>query len=131
MNEARVPPPELVGSEAESLGEAGAEALHEDVRSIDQPEHDVAAARVAQRHRERTLVGVHREDHRTLSVPERRSPRAPVVARVRPLDLDDIGPQHPEDLRAVGAGDRRRHVDDAGAGEGEERHRGIIAVAPL
>ena len=76
-----------------------------------------------ERDRERALARVHGEEHRALAVPERRAPGAAVVARVRPLDLHDVGAERGEDLGAVRPGDRRRHVDDARARERAERHR--------
>ena len=123
VDEAWVPLAQRLGAEAEPLGEPGAKALEEHVGPVDEPQHGVAAALVAQRHGERALPRVHREEHRALPVPERRAPRAPVVTRVRPLDLHHVGAERGEDLGAVRPGDRRRDVDDAHAFEGTERHR--------
>ena len=72
------------------------------------------------RHRLRaraTAFRVDREEHRSLAVPEGRPPGSSVVARVRSLDLDHIGPERGEDLRAERARDRGRDVEDARAGE--------------
>ena len=80
---------------------------------------------------ERALARVGGEEHRALAVPERRSPGAAVVARVRSLDLDDVGAERGEDLRAVRPGDRRRHVEHAHAGERLVGHAPIIAARPL
>ena len=66
---------ELVGPESESR-RARAEALQEDVCAVHQPQQRFASARVAERARQRTLRRVRREEHRSLAVPERRSPGA-------------------------------------------------------
>ena len=103
----------VVGPEPELLGEAGAEALEEDVGARGQPEQRVAAARVTERQAEGALPRVGREEHRALAVPERRAPGAAVVARVGSLHLDDVRAERGEDLGAVRACDRRRHVEHA------------------
>src|SRR5439155_595617 len=51
--------------------------------------------------------------------PERRGPRAGVVAAPRALHLDDLGPHVTEDLRAEGAGDVLREVRDDDPFQGE------------
>jgi hypothetical protein len=130
VDEPRVARSEHVGAEPEPLGEAGAEALEEDVRPVGQPEDDLPTALVRQGDRERALARVHGEEHRALPVPEGRAPGAAVVARVGPLDLHHVGAERGEDLGAVRPRDRRRHVDDASAGEGEEGHARIIAGRP-
>ncbi len=80
-----------------------------------------------ERARERALRRVHGEEHRALVAPEGRAPRAGVVAGVRALHLDDVGAERAEDLGAVRAGDRRRHVEDAQSREGGEGHLLIFA----
>ena len=56
----------------------------------------------------------------------RRPPLPRLVARVRALDLDDVGPERGEDLRAVRPCERRREVEDADAFEREEAHAMIV-----
>ncbi len=127
VDEPRISPSECLHAETEALREAGTQALEEHVGPVDEPQHGIATALVAQRHGERALPRVDREEHRALSVPERWAPSAPVVTRVRPLDLYDVGTERSENLGAVRPGDRRRDVDDAHAFERTERHRRIIA----
>ena len=120
------------GAEPELVGEPGPEALQEDVGAVHEPQQRLAPARVAERERERALAGVGGEEHRPLAVPERRPPGAAVVARVGPLDLDHVGAERREDLRAVRAGDRRRDVEHAHAAErGQASSRAIIAASAL
>ena len=52
VDEARVSFLQSRRAEAELVGETGAEALEEDVRSVDEPKERIAATRVAQRQRE-------------------------------------------------------------------------------
>ena len=113
VDEPRVARAQRVRAEAELVGEPGPEALEEDVGAVREPQQRLAPARVAQRERERALARVGGEEHRPLAVPERRPPGAAVVARVGPLDLDHVRAERRQDLRAVGAGDRRRHVEHA------------------
>ncbi len=113
VDEPRVAVAEDVRAEPELLGEAGAQALEEHVGAVGEAQERVAPARVTEGQPERALARVRREEHRPLAVPERRAPGARVVARVRPLDLDDVGAQRSQDLRAVRARDRRRHVEHA------------------
>ncbi len=126
VDETWVASAQRVGAEAHASREPGPEALEEHVRAVGEAEDGVPAALVAQRDGERALARVHGQEHRALAVPERRAPRTCVVPGVRPLDLDHVGAERGEDLRAVRAGDRRRHVDDARPREREERHRPII-----
>ncbi len=118
VDEALVASAQRVGAEAHALREPGPKALEEHVRAVDEAQDGVPAALVAQRDGERALARVHGQEHRALAVPEGRAPRTCVVPGVRPLDLDHVGAERGEDLRAVRAGDRRRHVDDAHARDG-------------
>jgi hypothetical protein len=95
--------------EAARLGGTRPQALDEDVGAVGQAQQHVEAA--AQVERDRPLAGVHGEEHRALAVPERRAPGARFVADGRRLDLDHVRSERREDLRAVRAGERRRHVD--------------------
>ncbi len=113
VDEPRIALAEHVRTEPELLGEAGAEALEEHVGAVGETEERVAPTRVAERQPQRALARVGREEHRPLAVPERRPPGTAVVAGVRPLDLDDIGAERGEDLRAVRARDRRCDVEHA------------------
>ena len=106
---------ERVGAEAEAPRETGTQALEEYVGAVDESQDGFTPSLVAERHCERTLPRVHGEEHRALSVPERRAPGTAVVSRVGPLDLHDICAERREDLGAVRPGDRRRHVDHARA----------------
>ena len=126
VDEACVASAQRVGAEAHALREPGPEALEEHVRAVDEAQDGVPAALVAQRDGERALPSVHGQEHRALAVPEGRAPRTCVVPGVRPLDLDHVGAERGEDLRAVRAGDRGRHVHDARPRERGERHRPII-----
>jgi hypothetical protein len=123
VHEACVTGAHRLGPEPEPFGEARPQTLEEHVGLIGEAEHNLSTPRVRERHGKRTLAGVDGEEHRAFAVPERRSPCAPVIARVGSFDLHDVGPERREDLGAVGAGDRRRDVDNVLACEGEARHR--------
>ena len=53
------------------------------------------------------------------AVAERRAPAARVVARARPLDLDDVGAHVAEDLAAERAGEVLTELDDGDAVQGK------------
>ena len=120
VDEALVAGAQLVGAEAEALGGAGPQALDEDVRLLGEPvEHVEPALHVEP---ERALAGVRREEHHAPPGEELRPPGPSLVAALRVLDLDDIGSERAQDLRAVRAGQRRRHVDHLDPRERPELH---------
>src|SRR5262249_21183297 len=75
------------------------------------------------------LVAVEREERRRAPGPGRRRPGARVVAGARAFDLDHVGAEIAEDLRAVRACDVLREVEHAPARE-DFLHRGRHAPAP-
>ena len=103
-------------ADTQPVDHAGAEVLHEDVGALGEIEHDLASTRVLHVDGHRALVAVDVEEHRRHAgtlVAE----RAHVVADVRNLDLDHVGALVCQDHRRPRAGQHRRHVDDANAGE--------------
>ena len=111
VDESRVARAHRVRAEAALLRRARAQALHEHVGAVGEPQKRLEPARVAEIERERPLAGVRRQEHRALALPERRPPGARVVAAGR-LDLDDVGAERREQLRRGRPGERRGHVDD-------------------
>jgi hypothetical protein len=97
--------------EPELLHQPGREVLHDDVDTLDHPEEERPAVRMLEIERHAPLVGVeHEEEHRVESrhfgtVPAR------LLATGR-LDLEDIGAQPAEKLRASGARLELREVED-------------------
>ena len=126
VDESRIARAQRLGAEAARLGKAGAKALHEHVCLVDEAQHDVDFLREVDD--ERALAGVRREEQRAVPVDERRPPGASVIAVAR-LDLDDVGTERAEELRARRPGQRRGDVDDADAGQRRElRHRGCTQI---
>ena len=123
VDESWIALPERVGAEPELVCKTRPEALQEHVSPVHEPQQGIAAAWVAEGKAERALAGVGGEEHRALAVPERRPPGPAVVARVGALDLDHVGAERRQDLRAVRAGDRGRDVENAHARERGEAHR--------
>ncbi len=123
VNQPRVAPAELARPEAELLRQPRPQALDDDVGTVREPMQHVAPA--PQVERERALPRVHRDEERPEPTRERRSPEARLVAR-RGLDLDHVGAERAEQLRAGRARVRGGHVDDADSVEGGEGHAPII-----
>jgi hypothetical protein len=128
VDEPGVARPQLGGAEAVPLRGSRPEALEEHVRPVDETEHDLAAALVAELDGERALAGVRGEKHRALSLQKRRPPGAGLVAGER-LYLDDLGSERREQLRRRGACDGGADVDDAGAGERAQLAHGSSAYS--
>ncbi|MEZ5100822.1 MAG: hypothetical protein R3C15_13685 [Thermoleophilia bacterium] len=99
-------------AEAQALAQARAHVLDEDVRAVEQLQHHLEPGRVLHVERERPLARVDAQEGGRLAVPERRPPRARVVAALRVLDLHDLRAERGERLGAERACDRRREVDD-------------------
>jgi hypothetical protein len=95
-------------------------ALDEHVGLVCEAEHDLASPVGGEVERERALAGVRGEEQRPLAVDERGAPGARVVAGDG-LDLDDVGAERGEQLGRRRAGDGCRDVDDAFAGQGDQR----------
>ena len=65
------------------------------------------------------LVDVEALEGRRGVLPERRAPGARVVAPLRPLDLEHVGPEHRQDVAGIGAGDVVGEFHDLHAGQGQ------------
>ena len=108
--------------EAESGETARPEVLDEDVTARQQPAQDLGPLRAPEIEPDAALVPIDRQEVGRRAGPGCRFPdpwRTPAAGRVAfgRLDLDDIGAQVGEEHRAVRAGQDRRAVDDAQAGE--------------
>ena len=71
------------------------------------PLEDLASAVGFQVDDEAAFVPVRRKEQRGIAAPKRRTPLPSGVA-ARGLDLDDVGAQIRQDLRAIGPGDIER-----------------------
>ena len=111
VNEPPIPSTQRICAESLRVGEARPEALHEDVRAVHDAPQRLESV-FGQRQRQRALRRVRREEEHARAVPERRAPVPCLVAGVGPLDLDHVGAERAQDLRTVGAGERRRDVHD-------------------
>ena len=91
------------------------EVLHQDVAIGDQPQRDLLPFRLADIQRDRHLVAVHANEIRALLGPrhERRSEAAGIVTGARPLDLDHLGAQIAQHLRAGGTREHTGQVEHA------------------
>ena len=119
VDDARGAAVDLFVGEAEPVEGARPEVLDEHVRRLQEPPQDVAPRAGSLRFRVMpALAAVDGEEVDALAVHEGRSPAAGVVALGRLLDLDDVGAGVGQGLRAVGAGQDAREVDDADAVEG-------------
>src|SRR6266542_466728 len=105
---------------ATQRGRGGADDA--DVGAVDQAQECVTRRRVREPKRHRPLVRVCRQEEDTILAPEGWPPDARVVAVIGVLDLDHLGTEGAEDLGAVRARERGRHVDDAQACERELVH---------
>src|SRR5262249_50089003 len=92
---------------------AGPEALNEDVRTLGEAEHGVAAGRRLQVERQRPLPGVRGKEHHAGAVVERRAPAAGPLPRAPPPDLHHAAAERGQQLRAIRAGERTRQVEDS------------------
>src|SRR5205085_10074089 len=108
VHEPLVARPQVLRADAELLRRTGAEALDEDVRSLGKPAEDVEAPVAPEVERERPLPGVRGEEEDARPARVLGAPCAGLVASAGMLDLDHVGAERAQDLRAVGAGERRR-----------------------
>jgi hypothetical protein len=111
---------ELVRNDPELRRDAGAVVLDEDVGALQQATQHVLPVRGPQVERDRSLAGVDREEGAL-------EPDAKVVAAVGRLDLDDVGAEQTEVVRAERACVGVCQVDDANALEGT-RHSSRLAL---
>ena len=102
-------------AEAEPVERAGAEILQEHVRLLDQLAEQLLAARRFQVERQAALVGVEQEEKEAVAVLDVAHVAARHIAALRLLELDHVGAEKAEDLRAGGPRLVVRHVDDADA----------------
>ena len=116
---------EVVVPEAVLREGPGLEVLREDVAARDEPAGERLTLRVPEVEGDGPLVAVRPREVRTLgavpAVPLRQirgSEVAGVVARSRPLDLDDLCPEVAQDLGAARAGENASEVEDDEAVEG-------------
>ena len=123
VDQARVERAERLGAQPELFQRARSHVLEHDVDAAHvllEPGH---VARVLQIERDRALAGVDAVEARADAGQERRPPAARVVAPVRPLDLDDIGPQPSQRLAGERPGQVLRELEDLDAGERKGCHR--------
>jgi hypothetical protein len=114
-----------VGPEAAPLGRPRAQRLDEDVGALGQAQERREPVRVREVEGERALARVRAQEHDALAVPGR-PPLPRLVARVGPLDLDDVRAERAQDLGAVRTGERRGDVEHAEAVERQEAHGAIV-----
>src|SRR5439155_1293800 len=102
---------QLRRTEAEPPRGTRAQALHEHGRALRQTQQGVPPCPCGQVEGERALARVRREEHHAPPAGEGRPPRARLVAAARMLDLDHVGAEGSEDLRAIRAGQRARQIE--------------------
>ncbi len=124
-------------ADAEPLEHAGAEGLEQDVAVADQATQHLAALLVLEVDADRALVAVQRQEHRRRrgrldALVLRRRP-AHVVAHAGVLDLDDVGAEVGQQLRAEPARQQAREVEHAHAVQRQRTHEatGAALVARL
>ena len=122
VDEPRVPRSQLLGAEADLLGVSGTKALDDDVRAVGEPVEHLLPRVVVEVQRERPLARVGGEEDRAFSIHERRPPLARLVPTLRVLDLDHLGPERGQDLRAIRPRERVGEVEDAESRKRLERH---------
>src|SRR3546814_18848172 len=95
---------------SEAIHRAGPEVLDQHVADVDQPPQQVAAGRGLQVDRYALLVAVDRQEVGGLVALPGRCEGAGVVARPRPLHLDDPGPEVAELHGAERTGDQAGQI---------------------
>jgi len=123
VDQARVFPAQLLPPQP-ILGErADLEVLHQHVAALEQPQHQRLRLGLGDIQRERLLVAVYADEIGALLRVrhEGRREATGIVARFRPLDLDDLGAQVAQHLGAGGPGEDAGQVEDAQALQGAGR----------
>ena len=129
VDEAGVLGEQRLRTEAPASQRAGPERFEKDVGARGQAPHDLDALGRAQVHRQRALVAVERGMRRAVFT-ERGRQRAGRITERGLLHLHHVGPQVPQQHRAVGAGDVAAEIEHADAFEGRRHRFKINARAP-
>jgi len=111
-----------LADETELRHEPRAEGLDDDVGAGAQLPREREIPRVLEVQDERALVAVEAEEVARALLGERRAPGPRVVARARPLDLDDVRAEVAEGHRAQRPGEHAREVSDEQAVQGAGGH---------
>ena len=123
VDQPRKPGMQLLVAQAVFRQRADLEVLHQDVAAGDQLQRDLLAFRLADIQRDRLLVAVDADEIGAFLVPgiDRRREAARVVAGARPLDLDHVGAQVGQHLRAGRPCQHTGQVENAQALQGTRR----------
>ena len=104
---------ERVPAQVEPVDRTGSEVLDDDIRLADEAMHEVTTSLGLEVDGEAALVPVDGEEVGADAVCRPRwAPGAQIVARARPLDLDDVGAEVAQDHRSEGARKDPRQVED-------------------
>ena len=128
VDQARVERVQHLPAEAQAFDRARRHVLDEDVGVLGHLLDERDAALGLEVDRDRFLVGV--VDHEVVAVGTRRrsgADRAAGLAALGALDLDDLGPEHREDLGAGRARLELRQVEDSDAGQALRRY-GVVVI---
>src|SRR2546427_255050 len=120
VDQLRIPHREPIVVRPEAGHDAGSELLDHHVRAADQLPKDLLALGGLQIDREGPLSAVHHRERVRDVVDDRRN-RAHVVAQLRVLDLDDVGTEIAQELRAERAREETREIQERDPIEGR-RH---------
>src|SRR5206468_9885021 len=123
-DDARVRRAQPVVVEAQPLHQPGREILHHDVGALDHPQEPPAGGGGADAAGHAALVGVEDEEEHRVEAGHL-GPVAPRLLAARRLDLEDVGPEPAEELRAGGARFELREVEDPHAGQRAFGHRSV------
>ena len=105
-------------AEPQPVQRAGPEILHQHVGLGDHLPEQLLALLGLQIERQAALVGVQHQEEQAVAVGAVAHVGARDVAALRLLQLDHVGAEEAQDLRAGGTRLVVRHVDDADAGQG-------------
>ncbi len=130
VDDARVALADRGVAQPEPVHRAGPEGLEHDVRARAELGGERLVAGVAQVERQRALAAVEAQVVRRALVDERGTPLARVVTRPGALDLDDVGSEVAERLRAERSGEHAGEVGDEQAVEGTVGHGAAGYAAP-